>query len=41
LYSLIIAWLNDKKITNDDKNYVVANLIRGGLFQGDSKKKKG
>jgi len=41
LYSLIMAWLNGKTITNDDKNYVVANLIRGGLFQGDSKKKKG
>ena len=41
LYTLIMAWLNDKQITTDDKNYVVANLIRGGLFQGDSKKKKG
>lgn len=41
LYTLIMAWLNDKEITTDDKNYVVANLIRGGLFQGDSKKKKG
>lgn len=41
LYTLIMDWLNDKEVTTDDKNYVVANLIRGGLFQGDSKKKKG
>lgn len=41
LYTLIMAWLSDKEITTNDKNYVVANLIRGGLFQGDSKKKKG
>ena len=41
LYTLIMDWLNDKEITTNDKNYVVANLIRGGLFQGDSKKKKG
>lgn len=41
LYTLIKAWINEKEITNEDKNFVVANLIRGGLFQGDSKKKKG
>ena len=42
LYTLIMNWLNnDEKVTDNDKNYVVANLIRGGLFQGDSKKKKG
>lgn len=41
LYTLIMDWLNGKVVTTDDKNYVVANLIRGGLFQGESKKKKG
>ncbi|MBE0471470.1 MAG: type I-F CRISPR-associated protein Csy3 [Methyloprofundus sp.] len=41
LYTLIKNWLNEKEITSDDKNFIVANLIRGGLFQGDSKKKKG
>lgn len=41
LYTLTTAWLNEKEITDDDKNFIVANLIRGGLFQGDSKKKKG
>ncbi len=41
LYTLILAWLNGNDISTNDKNYVVANLIRGGLFQGDSKKKKG
>ncbi len=35
LYNLMIDWLN-KDIRDDDKNYVVANLIRGGVF---SKKK--
>ncbi|MEY3787383.1 MAG: type CRISPR-associated protein Csy3, partial [Pseudomonadota bacterium] len=38
LYTLIKNWLNGNDITTNDKNYVVANLIRGGLFQGDSKK---
>ena len=41
LYTLILAWLNDKEITTNDKNFVVANLIRGGVFSGESKKKKG
>ena len=40
LYSLMIQWLNDKEISDNDKNYVVANLVRGGLFQGESEKKK-
>ena len=42
LYTLIENWVGEKKLVNvDDKNFVVANLIRGGLFQGESKKKKG
>lgn len=40
LYTLITAWLSGKEITADDKNFVISNLIRGGLFQGESKKKK-
>lgn len=35
LYSLMIDWLNDKKISPIDQNFVVANLIRGGVFGGN------
>jgi len=39
LYSLMIKWVNEKeKISMDDKNYIVANLIRGGVFSGEPKK---
>jgi CRISPR-associated protein Csy3 len=31
-YSLMIKWLNEKEVTDDEKNFVVANLIRGGVF---------
>ena len=41
LYTLILDWLNEKDINTNDKNFVVANLIRGGVFSGESKKKKG
>lgn len=47
LYTLIESWVNEKddtpdnkKLSSDDKNYVVANFIRGGVFSGESKKKK-
>lgn len=40
LYSLMIQWLNDEEISDDKKNYVIANLVRGGLFQGEGEKKK-
>jgi len=36
LYTLMINWLNEKTVTEDDKNFVVANLIRGGVFGGKS-----
>ncbi len=36
LYSLMIKWLNEKDVTSDDKNFVVANLVRGGVFGGKS-----
>lgn len=40
LYTLMCDWLNDKEISDGNKNYVVANLVRGGLFQGEGEKKK-
>jgi CRISPR-associated protein Csy3 len=40
LYTLLCDWLNDKDISDGNKNYVVANLVRGGLFQGKSDEKK-
>ncbi len=36
LYSLMKSWVNDGVIEADQKKYVVANLIRGGVFGGDS-----
>lgn len=32
LYTLMLGWLNEKEISDDDKQYVIANLIRGGVF---------
>ena len=41
LYSLMLDWINEKnekKISDDNKKYVIANLIRGGVFsKGDNK----
>ena len=34
LYNLMLNWLNNKEVKPDDINYVVANLIRGGVFGG-------
>ncbi len=39
LYTLMQAWVNDKDIADNDKTYVVGNLIRGGVFSGKAKKK--
>ncbi len=39
LYTLMINWLNSVNVTDEDKAYVVANIIRGGVFSGDPKKK--
>lgn len=37
LYSLMLNWVNGKDGDNqDDQKYIVANLIRGGVFGGDS-----
>jgi len=32
LYSLIIDWVNDEELQKEQQLYVVANLIRGGVF---------
>lgn len=34
LYTLMLGWVNDKEIPNEQKNFVLANLIRGGVFGG-------
>jgi len=35
LYTLMLDWLNEKdNVSDEDKNFVVANLIRGGVFGG-------
>ena len=34
LYTLMTKWVNDEEISENDKTYVVANLIRGGVFGG-------
>lgn len=42
LYTLLIKWLNDdsNNTTQDEILYILSNLIRGGLFQGESKNNK-
>ncbi len=42
LYTLMEAWVNetDNALNEDEKSYVVANLIRGGVFSGEKKKAK-
>jgi len=37
LYTLMLGWINKKEISDNDKKYVVANLIRGGVFSKGSK----
>lgn len=34
LYTLMMKWVNDKEVSDNDKNFVLANLIRGGVFGG-------
>lgn len=36
LYTLINDWLNGKEVADNDKVYVVGNLIRGGVFSRKS-----
>jgi hypothetical protein len=33
-------WVNDKSVSPENQAYIVANLIRGGVFSGESKDKK-
>ena len=37
LYSLMIDWVNDGELEKEQQMYVVANLIRGGVFSKSSK----
>jgi len=36
LYTLMLNWVRGKSIDADQQKYVTANLIRGGVFGGDS-----
>lgn len=36
LYTLMMDWLNDKPVADSQKCYVLANLIRGGVYGGKS-----
>ncbi|WP_428615838.1 type I-F CRISPR-associated protein Csy3 [Pseudoalteromonas sp.] len=36
LYTLMMKWVNDREVSENDKNFVLANLIRGGVFGGKS-----
>ena len=36
LYTLMMKWVNDKDVSENDKNFILANLIRGGVFGGKS-----
>lgn len=38
LYTLMLDWLNGKEVSDNNKTYVVGNLIRGGVFSKASKK---
>ena len=38
LYTLMLNWINEKEISDDNKKYVISNLIRGGVFSKGSKK---
>lgn len=34
-YTLLINWLDDKESSEDDQHFIIANLIRGGVFGGN------
>lgn len=38
LYTLMQNWVNEEQVSEEDKAFVVANLIRGGVFSGEKKK---
>lgn len=37
-YTLMLDWMNGEEVSDNDKTYVVGNLIRGGVFSKASKK---
>nr|WP_247687441.1 type I-F CRISPR-associated protein Csy3 [Pseudoalteromonas luteoviolacea] len=37
LYTLMVKWVRDENLTIDERAYVTANLIRGGVFSRSSK----
>ncbi|SFM17898.1 type I-F CRISPR-associated protein Csy3 [Nitrosomonas communis] len=39
-YTLFLQWLNDIEIPNEQQHYVIATLIRGGVFGKEDEKKK-
>jgi CRISPR-associated protein Csy3 len=38
-YKVLENWMNDKEPTENEKHYMIATLIRGGVFSGEKKKK--
>ncbi|MEE9338257.1 MAG: type I-F CRISPR-associated protein Csy3 [Methylococcaceae bacterium] len=38
-YKVLESWMNDKEPTDSEKHYMMATLIRGGVFSGETKKK--
>ena len=36
LYSLLLSWVNNHDVDSNQQKFIVSNLIRGGLFGGDS-----
>tara|TARA_R110001583_G_C5665439_1_gene410072 strand:+ start:5794 stop:6840 length:1047 start_codon:yes stop_codon:yes gene_type:complete len=38
-YKVLENWMNDKEPTDEEKHYMMATLIRGGVFSGETKKK--
>lgn len=40
LYTLLPNWVGETETSEEDKNFIVANLIRGGLFNNESGKKE-
>lgn len=37
LYTLMESWVNEREVDDDSKNYITANLIRGGVFSKKGK----
>lgn len=38
-YKVLENWMNDKEPADEEKHYMMATLIRGGVFSGETKKK--